>query len=149
MSGPYLSRLLTACLGEPIRVEDFVGAWYTLPDSLHARLGTANVALGVDTLLGERSWQRHLRLRLHVGPLRSERYRAFLADGEAAMSLRRWIAATLGHVYEYEVVPLLHKDDVDTVCLGVAGQGGLGRDTFLMSAPSAIHRSDASYLLSL
>lgn len=149
MSGPYLSKLLTACLGESVRVEDFVGAWYELPGGLHARLGIANVALGVDTLLGERSWQRHLRLRLHVGPLRRERYRAFLTDGEAAISLRRWIVATLGHTYEYEVVPLLHKDDVDAVCLGRAGQGGLGRDAFLISAPSAAHRSDAKYLLSL
>lgn len=149
MSGPYLSKLLTACLGEPIRVEDFVGAWYELPEGLHARLGTANVTLGADTVLGERSWQRHLRLRLHVGPLRIERYRAFLTDGEAAISLRRWIVATLGHAYEYEVVPLLHKDDVDTVCLGRMGQGGLGRDAFLISAPSAAHRSDARYLLSL
>jgi type VI secretion system protein ImpH len=149
MSGPYLSRLLTACLGDSVRVEDFVGAWYELPDDLRGRLGGANVTLGADMLLGERSWQRHLRLRLHVGPLRRERYRAFLADGEAAMLLRRWIVATLGHAYEYEVVPLLHKDDVDTVCLGSVGQGGLGRDAFLMSVPSTTHRSDAKYLLSL
>jgi type VI secretion system protein ImpH len=149
MSAPYLSKLLTACLGEPVRVEDFVGAWYDLPDGLHARLGKANVSLGADALLGERSWQRHLRLRLHVGPLRSARFQAFLPGGEAARSLRRWVLATLGHAYEYEVVPLLHRNDVDTVCLGRASPGGLGRGDFLMSEPSATHRSDAHYLLPL
>lgn len=149
MSAPYLSKILAACLGEPIRVEDFVGAWYELPTGLQARLGTANVSLGADTVLGERSWQRHLRLRLHVGPLHGERYRDFLPDGEAAVSLRRWITAILGNAYEYEVVPLLHKDDVHTVCLGRPGHGGLGQGAFLTSTPSSTHRSDARYLLSL
>jgi type VI secretion system protein ImpH len=149
MSGPYLGQVLSACLGEEIRVEDFVGAWYDLPSDVQARLGTANVALGVETVLGQRSWQRHLRLKLHVGPLRIDRYRAYLADGEAAGSLGRWLAAMLGHTCEYEIVPLLHRDDVGAICLGVAGPGRLGRDAFLASGPSPVHRGDGRYLLSL
>ncbi|SKB47006.1 type VI secretion system baseplate subunit TssG [Luteibacter sp. 22Crub2.1] len=149
MSAPYLSRILSVALGETIRVEDFVGAWYDLPGPLRASLGNANMRLGADMILGSRSWRRDVRVRIHIGPLRLERYRAFLPKGEAAASLRVWLANTVGSACEFEVIPMLHRDDVQGIRLGPSGFGQLGRDAFLSSGPAQVHRGDGRYILKL
>lgn len=148
VSAPYLGQILTRYLDEPVRVEDFVGAWYVLPAELFSRLGSANASLGADTILGGRSWQRNLRVSLHVGPLCIERYLAFLSGGEVARDLRALLAEVAGDAFEFEVVPLLHGDDVTALQLGNQRLGGLGRDAFLATQPSSAHRSDARFLLS-
>lgn len=147
LSGPYLARVLSAVTGVAVRVEDHVLAWYPLAE-LETRLGVENTTLG-SMMLGSHTQQRQLRIRLHIGPLRHARYREFLQDGAGAETLRTWLARTLGHSYEYEVAPILHRDDVTSLQLGEAGLGCLGQDAFLLSGPSSEHRSDVRYLLTI
>jgi type VI secretion system protein ImpH len=148
VSAPYLGRLLSRYLDEPVRVEDFVGAWYVLPSELFSRLGSASASLGANTILGGRSWQRNLRVSLHVGPLRIERYLTFLSGGKVAGDIYALLAEVAGDAFEFEVVPLLHQCDVIALQLGNQRLGGLGRDAFLATQPSSAHRSDARFLLS-
>jgi type VI secretion system protein ImpH len=145
MSAPYLGQVLSACLGVPVRVADGVGAWYDIPDEMRTRLGP-HAVLGQGAVLGARIWQRHLRLQLHIGPLRLDRYDTFFADGDGVTALRQWLAALVGNTYEYEVFPILHRDDVRT---GRLGQSRLGRDAFIGTTLGQEHRSDGRYLLSL
>lgn len=149
MSAEYLGRILSLQVGETIRVEDCVEAMYELPVGMQTRLGVANSTLGVNMVLGRRVRQRHLRVKLHVGPLRKPRYMEFMPGGVAHELLRRWIRITLGEAYEYEVVPLLHRDDVGGIRLGGPNPARLGYDTFLSSGPSPVHRDDAKYLMKL
>jgi type VI secretion system protein ImpH len=149
LSAPYLTRVLSEVTDAPVHVEDHVLAWYSLPEDLRVRIGRANCSLGLGMVLGESTMQRQLRIRLHIGPLRLARYREFLPDGEGTAILRNWLTRLLGHTYEYELAPILHRDDVAGVQLGGPGLSCLGRDAFLVSAPSPEHRSDVRYLLTI
>lgn len=146
MSAPYLGQVLSACLRVPVRVKDGVGAWYDIPDEMQARLGGPHAVLGQGAVMGTRMWQRHLRLQLHIGPMRLDRYDTFFANGEGLTALRQWLAALVGNTYEYEIILILHKDDVRT---GRLGQSRLGRDAFIGTTLGHEHRSDARFMLSL
>ena len=83
VSALFLQRILTDYFGTPVRVEQFVGGWYRVPDHARTRLGVGNAALGSTALAGDRLWQRDLRMRLWVGPLDKGRFEAFLPGGDA------------------------------------------------------------------
>ncbi len=53
-----------------------------------------------------------------------------------------------GATLEYEVKPILRRQDVTGSRLGAAGSGHVGWDTFLVSRPATQDRSDAHYTLS-
>lgn len=147
VSGIFLERMLTEYLDVDIRVEQFAGAWYPVPGDQQTSLGGNNAELGRNALSGERVWQRDLRLRLWIGPLRSTRYRDFLPGGKAAAALAKWLTLLGGDALEYEVQLILHRDDVRPSGLLPEGGGQLGWDTFISTRKPDSHRSDASYLV--
>ena len=70
MSAAYLARALTHYFRAPVNVEQFAGKWYAVPSSRLTVLGRVNATLGATALAGERVWQRDMRVRIIVGPLR-------------------------------------------------------------------------------
>lgn len=147
LSAAFLQRVFCEYLAAAVRVEQFVGAWYDVPVGQCSRLGAGTAQLGRTALSGGRVWQRDLRLRLWIGPLRAARYRDFLPGGEAAGALAKWLTLLGGDTLEYEVRPILHQDDVRPGNLSDADGGRLGWDMFLTTQPATSHRSDAGYLL--
>ena len=145
LSAQALERVLAGHFRVPVRVEQFVGAWYALPDDQRTTLGGRNALLGRTALSGERVWQRNLRVRIHVGPLAAADYHAFLPGGESAAALAKLLQLTTGHQFEYEVRPCLRAADVRPAALGVATAPRLGRDAFLASRLSTSDRNDAVY----
>lgn len=147
LSATFLQRMLTEYLAAAVRVEQFAGAWYEVPPEQRSQLGGSNTALGRTALTGQRVWQRNLRLRLWIGPLRTQRYRDFLPGGSAAAALAKWLTLLGGNALEYQVQLILHRDDIHPTGLAPGGGGQLGWDTFLNTRGSGAHRSDASYLV--
>lgn len=148
MSASYLQQVLSDYFRVPVRVEQFVGGWYRVPPSQWSRLGGVNNVLGATALAGQRVWQRDLRVRVWIGPLAREQYRAFLPGAEGALALRKMLTVLGGATLEYEVKPILRRQDVTGSRLGAAGSGHVGWDTFLVSRPATQDRSDAHYTLS-
>lgn len=139
-----LQRLLQRYLGVPVEVEPFVGRWYRIPEEGRTHLGAQGGAglgagggvLGRSAVLGERVWQRNLRMRLTLGPLDHTRFRRFLPGGAGELALRHWLALLIGPSLEFEVRLHLRQSDVQPVGLGSErsdGQGRLGCDTFLVT----------------
>jgi len=146
VSAETLQRVISGYFRESVEVEQFVGHWYAIPADQRSTLGGNNVALGVNTLAGERVWQRNLRLRIHVGPLRHERYMAFLPNGELAAALKKILTLATGGQFEYEICPILRAADVRPASLGGANGCRLGYDSFMLTKPETSDRSDTRYL---
>jgi type VI secretion system protein ImpH len=68
-SAVQIARVLSEYFCQPVRAEQFIGAWYDVPDGQQTMLGMANAVLGGGAMAGARVWQRDLRMRLVIGPL--------------------------------------------------------------------------------
>ncbi|MGP1665832.1 MAG: type VI secretion system baseplate subunit TssG [Rhodanobacter sp.] len=147
ISAAFLQRMLREYFDVDLRLEQFVGAWYAVPQAQQSRLGQDNAVLGRNALAGRRVWQRDLRMRLWVGPLRRARFEDFLPSGKAAAALAKWLTLLSGDSLEYEVRLVLHKDDVRSTGLTPHNGGRLGWDATVTTRPASDHRADASYLV--
>ena len=151
VSAATIRQVVSEYFTVPVRVDQFVGRWFTLPVDSSSSLGLANARIGADAVLGERVWQRDLRLRLTLGPMRRIKLRRFLPGGEAAMALRELLTLLTGVTLEYEVRLLLHAGEVQGIRLDDdegderAAGGRLGWDAFLVTAPEHADRGDAGY----
>jgi type VI secretion system protein ImpH len=148
MSAAWLQRLLSDYFRIPVRLEQFVGQWYTVPQEQRTVLGGAHAHLGKTALCGQRIWQRNLRVRLWLGPLSKHQFQHFLSGGQGARGLDKWLQLMSGNTLEYEIKPILRKEEVGSVQLGSHQQPArLGWDAFLCTHSSAYDRDDASYTL--
>jgi type VI secretion system protein ImpH len=147
LSAAFLQRMLREYFDTGIQLEQFIGAWYVVPADQRSRLGEGNAVLGRNALAGERVWQRDLRMRLWIGPLRRMLYEDFLPGGKAAAALAKWLTLLGGDSLEYEVRLVLHKDDVRSTGLTPHNGGRLGWDAIVSTRPATHHRADASYLV--
>lgn len=144
-SAASLRQMLSEYFQVPVLVESFVGRWFELPRAQHALLGVSAVQLGGGAVAGERVWQRDLRLRLHIGPLRRTQFQRFLPGGPAQRALRELLQLLTGGTLEFEVRLTLHADDVAPAALHPAQGPRLGWDGFLVTRTVQDHRSDAGY----
>jgi len=145
VSAAGLQRVLAGYFRVPLQVEQFVGAWYTVPQEQRTRLGVGHAVLGSTALAGERVWQRDLRMRLWIRPLGQPEFEGFLPGGQAAAALAKWLSLLTGSSLEYEVRLVLRAEHVRGVALTIAGAARLGFDSYLCSRPARVDRSDTRY----
>ena len=154
-SAASMARVLSDYFRQSIKVTQFVGRWYDVPDTQQSALGGNNATLGSTALVGARVWQRDLRMRLTIGPLAAAEFDAFLPGGKAALALEQMLTMFTGLCLEYEVRLVLRAADVAGITLadrhgvgqlGHPGYGGrLGWDSFLLTGGAATDRADVSY----
>ncbi|HSW04165.1 type VI secretion system baseplate subunit TssG [Aquabacterium sp.] len=159
ISAAAIRQILSHYFDVPVRLEQFVGRWFTLPRRQQSMLGLGQVTLGSQAVVGERVWQRDLRLRLTFGPMGREQFVRFLppADGatghtpgavpqgQALVALRELLTLLTGLSLEYEVRLCLRAADVQPATLDAQQGPRLGWDGFLITRPAAGDRSDAGY----
>ena len=158
LSARQLQQVLQSYLKVPVRIEQFVGRWYRLPDEARGHLGMiaggragqvpTKGVLGRSAMLGERVWQRDLRMRVVLGPLDRADLRRFLPGGRGAAALKSWLTMLNGVALEYEVNLTLQRDEVQGCTLGShrsPHEARLGWDTFLQTRPATQDRSDVHY----
>lgn len=149
VSSVQLARILSDYFGEPVEAEQFVGAWYAIPEAQQSALGAGSAVLGACAIAGERVWQRSLRLCLTVGPLTHARFQAFLPGGMAARALASVMALFTGVALEYDIELVLRAADVHNTTLDDRHPGRLGWDAFLVFDAPAGDRHDVRYALPL
>lgn len=147
LSATTLQSMLRSYFRVAVTVEQFIGRWYPIPSSQRSTIGKCNAVLGQTLLLGERVWQRNLRVRIRIGPLRLDRYHSFLPDGELAAVLGKFFTLATGYQFEYEIRPILRAADVRPVKLTAETGSRLGFDSFLISRPAEADRSDTVFEL--
>ncbi|MDD1969108.1 type VI secretion system baseplate subunit TssG [Pseudomonas putida] len=145
LSTAYLQQVLSEYFRAPFRIEQLVGGWHPVPVSERSYLGMHEVKLGRNALVGERVWQRDLRLRLWIGPLVSKVFNDFLPGSSAAIALRKWLTLMAGCSLEYEVCLILRADQVEGTALHATNSGRLGWDAFLVTHDVAVDRADTCY----
>jgi type VI secretion system protein ImpH len=145
LSREGLQRAVAMYFGVPVRLTPFIGRWYQLPASQRALIGLGHATLGRDALVGERVWQRDLRVRLDIGPLDLYKFRRFLPGGPAALALKQMLQLMSGSSLEYEVRLHLKADEVRSTRLDAARGSRLGWDSFLITKLQREDRSDAGY----
>lgn len=147
VSAEVLGHLLREYFNVPVAVEQFVGAWYQVPQGQVSRLGMNKARLGVNALLGRRVWQRDLRLKIQIGPLQREQYEAFLPEGQAAQALAKWLTLLTGKQLEYEIRLLLRAEDIKGCEISAPGGSRLGWNSYLSTQPEQEARGDFHYIL--
>ncbi|KQQ88647.1 type VI secretion system baseplate subunit TssG [Massilia sp. Leaf139] len=146
VSAVQMGRVLSEYFSQPIRVDQFMGAWYAVPPAQQSTLGCDSATLGTRAIAGERVWQRDLRLRLVIGPLDRAGFDAFLPGGLAARALNSLAMLFTGLALEYEVELVLRAADV--CCATLSGDrhaGRLGWGTYLVAGPQREDRRDVHY----
>ncbi|QGZ37666.1 type VI secretion system protein ImpH [Pseudoduganella flava] len=147
-SAVQIGRVLAEYFGQPIRVEQFVGCWYDVPDAQQTVLGMGNSVLGGGAMAGARVWQRDLRVRLVIGPLDLAAYESFLPGGRAARALASMVTMFTGVSLEYEVQLVLRAADVHGMTLDAQRTGGrLGWDSFVVAGAQDQDRADVRYAI--
>jgi type VI secretion system protein ImpH len=146
VSAQVIQQLVSEYFRVPVKLDQFIGRWFTLPAGSATSLGTANAALGASAIVGERVWQRDLRMRLTIGPMLRDKFHRFLPGGSAALALRELLTMLTGVSLEYELRLALRADEVQGTKLDAAGVGAhLGWDSFLVTKPELRDRDDAGY----
>ncbi|HZI40197.1 MAG TPA: type VI secretion system baseplate subunit TssG, partial [Gemmatimonadaceae bacterium] len=81
-----LEQLLADFFGVPVRIDQFVGAWYPLERATQSELGddaSASSQLGFGAVAGDEIWDQQSRARIRIGPLSRAQYDDFLPGGSA------------------------------------------------------------------
>jgi type VI secretion system protein ImpH len=140
-----LERMVAMYFDVRARLTTFVGRWYRMPASQHSIVGLGHATLGRDAVLGERVWQRDLRLRLDLGPLDLEKFNRFLPGGPAQIALREILQLLGGNGLEYEVCLRLAASEVRGCRLDATRGAWLGWNSFLVTRLQREDRSDVRY----
>jgi type VI secretion system protein ImpH len=149
LSATQMRQILQDYLAVPVRIDQFVGRWYTVPPEGRTLLGLGQGGLlGQSAMLGDRVWQRDLRLRVALGPLDHAQFQRFLPGTVGAQALESMLTLCHGVSLEYEVNLLLRRDQVQGCSLDStrsSTQARLGWDTFLLTGAAETDRQDVSY----
>jgi type VI secretion system protein ImpH len=148
VSAAAVRQILADYFQVPVRLESFIGRWFTLPPEQRTVLVDAPLGalvLGGGAVVGERVWQRDLRLRLAIGPLKRAVFERFLPGGPAHLALRELLGLLTGITLEHEIRLTLRADDVQPARLDADRAPRLGWDGFLITRPAYADRSDAGY----
>ncbi len=147
LSAAFLQRILADYFEVNLHIEQFVGRWYNVPPHYRTVLGREGAVLGRSAFAGSRVWQRDLRLRIRIGPLRGDVFEDFLPKGTRAVALEKMLTLFAGACQEYEIRLIRAKEDIHGSALNETDGVRLGWNSFLCSGPMDRDRDDASYEL--
>lgn len=146
-SASRLGAMLSDFLGRPVAVEEFVGTWLAIPPDQRTRLPRGRQAgafctLGVDAVIGLRSWDQQGRFILRVGPLSRPDFEALLPDQPGLIALIHLCRAYVGADVDFAVNPELDAREIPPFRLAGGGAQGtpprLGWTTWLPSQSDAL-----------
>lgn len=141
VSARTIGSVLSEYLRAPVVLEQFMGQWDALGETEIARLGKQNTTLGKGFTLGTRCWERHSRIRIHVGPLSRSEFDEFIPGGAANRALRHVLALFSTPALEFDLNLILRTEDVRSVTLGTPVGARLGMGACLMTKPAEWPRS--------
>jgi type VI secretion system protein ImpH len=122
-SAVALEGILEDYFGVPVDVVQFQGQWFEMNADILSSLGAdgQNNQLGVSAVLWERIFDPQARFRVNVGPLSYRQFRDFLPGSDGYVHLVELTRFFVGEDVNFEVRPVLRREEVP-LCI-------LGRDT--------------------
>jgi len=119
-----LELILLDYFAVPVRVEQFLGAWYALDESSQCNLDDTyfdSQQLGFGAVAGDEIWDPQSRLRIVLGPLSLQQYLDFLPSGTAFSPLRSLVRFFAGDEFDFEVQLILRREEAPPCELGAEG----------------------------
>jgi type VI secretion system protein ImpH len=151
-SAVSLEGYLEDYFGVPVRVEQFIGAWYRLDVPSQTRFNDEerlSESLGAGAVVGDEVWEPQARLRVVLGPLSLVRYLEFLPSGRAYRPLRALTRFFAGDEFDFELQLVLKRNDVPACELGVAGEAAPQLGWVSWAKSNAMNRDPAETILPL
>ena len=130
-----LAALLADFYSLPVELTEFVGQWMDVPGDCQCRLGESPETgrLGLNTLVGARTWDCQQRFRLRFGPMHLATYERLLPGGASLARLIAWVKNYTTDELTWDVQLILKQEEVPKMKLGTTGR--LGWTTWLTSGP--------------
>ncbi len=119
-----LELILLDYFAVPVRVEQFLGAWYSLDESSQCNLDDTffdSQQLGFGAVAGDEIWDPQSRVRIVLGPLSLQQYLDFLPSGTAFKPLRSLVRFYAGDEFDFEVQLILQREQAPPCELGAEG----------------------------
>ena len=128
--------------GAPVAIQQNLGHWVPVPTANQTTLGVNRQAgrLGQGTMLGAKYWDRTMKFRLVLGPLKWAEYQDYSPAGSLAKALKSMILLYCGREFVCELNPVLAKAEVPACVLG--GGSRLGFSSWLKCTPPAADAAD-------
>ena len=142
-----LQRILSSYFKVEVTLKQFHGGWCPVSPNQQSRLGHGTAALGECAFLGERIWQRDLRVQIAIGPLEIDAYRSFLPGSSRSVALAKLLKFLTGCSFEYEIRLILCADAEKFCRLAEAAPTRLGFDSYLYSRHGSVERGDAAFAI--
>jgi type VI secretion system protein ImpH len=132
-SAVALEGILEDYFGLPIEVVQFQGQWFEMNTDILSSLGAdgQNNQLGVNAVLWERIWDPQARFRVNVGPLSYPQFRDFLPGSDAFVHLVELTRFFVGEDVNFDVRPVLRRDEIPWCVLGQDAAVRLGWSMWL------------------
>lgn len=137
-----LCNIIADYTGATVRIDENLGHWVVVPTTGHTKLGVNRNAgtLGQTAMLGSRCWDRTMKFRLLIGPLKFADYEHFPPNSEAIKAIRSMVLLYCGREFICELNPILMKEEVPECVLGKGSR--LGFSAWLKSKPPLADASD-------
>lgn len=121
-----LSIIIAEFFGIPARIEEFVGEWMDIAPHEQTRLGANEQAgqLGLSTVLGARVFGCQHKIRIVLGPLDIDCYRAMLPGQAGLRELTAIVRNYVGDELAWEVNLVLRQPDIPPLRLDGSTQLG-------------------------
>ena len=119
-----LGAIVAGFFRMPVTVQQFVGHWMPVRERDRSRLGTACSALGRNTLVGKRVWDRQHKFRLCLGPLDLKEYSSLLPGGHGLAQLQAAVRNYAGLEYTWDAQLVLQAGSVPPLRLGSGNRLG-------------------------
>ena len=133
-SAVALEGVLRDYFGVPVWVRQFEGQWFQANPETLTRIRASqgqNNQLGVDAVLWERVWDPPARFRVRLGPLTFAQFEDFLPTGEGYARLVELVRLFVGDEYDFDIQPVLRRDQIPPAVLGRARTIRLGWSMWL------------------
>lgn len=138
-SATALEQILADYFQVEAEVEQFVGAWHSVPMDNQCSLDMGqefSEQLGLGAIAGDEIWDHQSRARVKLGPMPMEKYLDFLPTGRAFEPLEKMLRFFSGNELEFEVQLVLKREDVPFCEMGQEqGVTFLGWTTWMKSGP--------------
>jgi type VI secretion system protein ImpH len=133
-SASAIAAILSDFFGVPGRAVQFTGQWLKLGEDA-TRLGAANSELGVSTIAGARVWDSQSKFRIKLGPVRFQKFKAFVPSGSGFRPMRDLLQLLAGKEFDFDVQLVLKAEEVPPCILGADAVNGprLGWTSWLKS----------------
>ena len=119
-SAVALEGILEDYFGVSVEVVQFQGEWFEMNADILSSLGAdgQNNQLGVSAVLWERIFDPQARFRVNVGPLHYSQFKDFLPGSDGYVHLVELTRFFVGEDVNFEVRPILRRDEVPWCVLG-------------------------------